>query len=55
MKLYSIVNENLAILCGIGLIVVQVLGLDQRSLAENVNKLKARYPGWRIPRVLFRK
>ena len=46
MKLYFIANENLAILCGIGLVVVRALGLDPNEvLEENVNKLKSRYPG----------
>ena len=44
MKLYSIVNENLVTLCGIGLIPSS--GLDPNDvIAENVNKLKSRYLG----------
>ena len=39
-----IANENLVTLCGIGLIVVAWLDPNE-VVAENVNKLKARYPG----------
>ena len=43
MKLYSIVNENLVILCGIGLVLS--IGPDPNEvIEENVNKPQVPYP-----------
>ena len=44
MKLYSTANENLVTLCGIGLPAVHLVWTLE-VIGENVNKLKARYPG----------
>ena len=54
MKLYFIANENWAILCGIGLMLVVALILINEVVAENVKKLEARYSGGKFDVHLFR-